>query len=154
MKSEYTPWVKLDRFKLAVVNAPLLRESAMLELAEYVKNGGRLLLIGNAGEFCYEKPELRHELTRLLGRENPDVFRVEAKKNPLPAPGGTPFGDWFYDPETYETVLEAAGVKRRIRLEHPDGHAGPRLRDGAETEGRRDLRGGSAPFRRRLEGDP
>lgn len=121
MKSEYTPWVKLDRFKLAVVNAPLLRESAMLELAEYVKNGGRLLLIGNAGEFCYEKPELRHELTRLLGRENPDVFRIAAKKNPLPAPGGAPFGDWFYDPETYETVLEAAGVKRRIRLEHPDG---------------------------------
>ncbi len=112
---EYTEWVKLDRFKTIFVCGETMPLRSMERLVDHARRGGKLVLVGNPGRYCPEKPlerdVLRHMLEGVPGAE----VREIAEPGRQSAPGIPEWQAAFAFPEKeLESILTWAGVSRRI----------------------------------------
>ncbi|RRJ94651.1 hypothetical protein Ga0100231_010180 [Opitutaceae bacterium TAV4] len=142
--NEYTDWVRLDRFKTIFVCGEVMPLRAIERLVAHVRGGGgggnKIVLVGNPGKYCPERPAERDLLRRLL-RDTPGIdftaqIREIAEPRRQPAPGvpewQAPFG---FPAQELDAILAWAGVTRRVSVK-----GGQRTGQATNTSGAADAR--------------
>jgi len=113
---EYTDWTDLRRFKCVFAVGDVMAERAIQRLASFARSGGKVVLVGDAGRFCHERPAERNLLRKQLdGIANVKFIAAPAKEPPPPGPAfrASP----AFDDADLETILAWAGVSRPVRAE-------------------------------------
>ncbi len=114
---EYCEWVDLKRFKLVVAVGEVMSQRAIERLVEHARRGGKLLLVGDAGRLCAERPDERDVLSKALAGDG-HVRKLAADQEP-PAPGAAYRGGKAFGAEALEEVLTWAGIERQVRALQP-----------------------------------
>lgn len=115
---EFTPWVDLERFKCVLAVGDVMRGAALDQLARFARDGGKLVLVGEAGRLCANLPAGRDGLRqRLTGLAN--VKSLPAPASEPPAPGPAFRASPAFNEAELEAVLTWAGVERGVRSQTP-----------------------------------
>ena len=115
---EYTDWIDLRKFKCVLAVGEILTERAVTRLAQHVRRGGRVVLVGDVGKFCPERPTQRDVLRKqLVGL--PNLRTLSAPDQPTPAPGPAFRAEQAFSPAAVDDLLAWAGVRRRVQVETP-----------------------------------
>jgi hypothetical protein len=116
--NEHTDWVDLNRFRCVFAVGDVMAEHGINRLVEFARRGGRVVVVGDAGQFCPEKPGERDLLRkRLAGLAN--VKLIAAPDQKAPSPGDAFRASLAFREADLDAVLSAAGVRRRVRSETP-----------------------------------
>ncbi|MBN1558163.1 MAG: hypothetical protein JW951_08460, partial [Lentisphaerae bacterium] len=102
MATEYSPWVNLSDFKLVFACGRILTKSAVERIAEYAKDGGHVVRVGDVGFYTAGRSE-----RKLLQRRLKDCPYVRT----APALTAT-----LRRIEPLETLLAWAGIERAVRV--------------------------------------
>lgn len=113
--TEYTDWVDLNRFKVVFVDGYIQTQEAMDRLVEFAENGGKLVVVGDAGKYTARNSAQRDYIWDMVG-DMPNVRRIDEAKtldvNDIPA--------WTapeaFDSEEIDNILEWAGVERPAEI--------------------------------------
>jgi hypothetical protein len=113
---DYLTWVDLSPYKVVFVEGEIFDESWGAKLENYVKAGGKVVLVNGAGKYCPQRPEERDLLVRRLAG-NPSVREISLahKGEPGSEHENAP-RDGSGSPDL-ENVLTWAGVNRPLRSE-------------------------------------
>lgn len=110
---EHTDWVDLSRFKCVFATGDVMAQHGINRLVEFAGQGGKLVLVGDAGRFCPEHPAQRDLLKkRLAGLAT--VKSIAAPAEAPPSPGPAFRAPLAFDDDNLESVLTWAGVNRRV----------------------------------------
>ncbi|MBK1859242.1 hypothetical protein [Cerasicoccus arenae] len=113
--TEHTDWVNLNNFKVVFVCGEVMTKSAMERVADYARQGGKLVLVGNAGEYCVEAPQARAPLRKLL-HGLPNVRHINEPDATPPPPGMAHMAPYMADSAKMEKLLAWSGVERSVML--------------------------------------
>ena len=119
--NEHADWVDLNHFSVVFARGEVMRQPAIERILQYARGGGRLVLVGDAGRYCPERPAERDLLAGpLAGMEN---VRTLAEPEPVTDSSGATWAKVKAFPEAgLAKILAWAEVRRRIVA---SGEAGP-----------------------------
>ncbi|MAX24636.1 MAG: hypothetical protein CMJ19_09045 [Phycisphaeraceae bacterium] len=121
--NEYTPWVELEKFKLVFVAGQVMTRDAMQRVVDYVKQGGKAVIVGNAGKYCVEEPQSRNLLSKLLIElpGNVNIKYLGAAGQKAPQPGSAPEAEFSTHRQQTPDILNWAQIKHPITAIQPNG---------------------------------
>jgi len=122
MLTDYSTSVDLGRYRgMVIAEQKLIRPEMIQKIGKFVRNGGRLLLVGSVGEYDLNTGENNHPLLRELeyteGKNewslgSGTVLRHPESLNSLLTQDKLPTPDFL-------ALLQKIGVKNELRLETP-----------------------------------
>jgi len=126
--NEFTDWINLEDFKLVFVRGDVMSQSAIHRVAAYARQGGKVVVVGNAGRYCPEMPEKRNCLTEALdGLPKSRVRFLEEPVTKAPLPGRAPESPYSADPDVMSDLLNWADVTREVFVVGPENQLDARF---------------------------
>ncbi|HAI13072.1 MAG TPA: hypothetical protein DCM28_15300 [Phycisphaerales bacterium] len=114
--NEFTPWVEFEKFKLVFVAGEVMTRDAMQRVVDYAKQGGRIVIVGNAGRYCVQEPGSRDLLIKMLhnlpGQTN--IKYLPQASMQAPSPGCAPEAEFSTDRKQTLSILDWANIKRPL----------------------------------------
>lgn len=127
---EYATWSQLGRFKTVFVCGEIMTEEAIARIVTHVRDGGKIVVVGNAGKYCPQRPAerdvLKAELEKLAADHGSQIRRIADLRRVVET--GIP--EWLaafrFDESALAEILKWAGVAQRISVtsDDTDAHGG------------------------------
>jgi hypothetical protein len=118
-----TGWTRFEDFRVVFVCGEIMTAGAIGRVVAHARAGGKIVVVGDAGKYCPDRPGERNVLGKALDKFPAAAVRRIAGPRRLAvaaAPAASDIPDWQaafgFDEDRLAPILEWAGVVRRVTV--------------------------------------